>query len=124
MKRLNGFTLIEILVALVILAIAFTSFFMSMSVNVRNMQYIQDKTAANWIALNVIAEIQLGTIRFNSQYDNTSGQEKMFTQMWAWEAAIQPTNHPLIYRLDVEVKKINNSQTLIHLIGYLRKKIE
>jgi general secretion pathway protein I len=53
----KGFTLIEVLIALAIFAVAVASLSGAMQNNVRNAGYLKDKTIANWIANNKMVEL-------------------------------------------------------------------
>ena len=55
--RSNGFTLIEVLVALAIFAVAGAALSTAIQGNVRNANYLKDKTLANWIANNKMVEL-------------------------------------------------------------------
>ena len=123
MKPINashGFTLMEVLVALTIISIAFTTIFMSISSNARNLFYLQNKTAANWVALNIITEVQLGLLTITEKNSHASNIEYMFDQPWYWDASVQATTNPYISRIDVNVKKSSTTSNIIHLVGYLR----
>jgi len=110
----------EVLVALVILSIAFTTIFRSISSNAKNILYLQNKTAANWVAMNVIAEAQLKIINLTESKSQTSHKEIMFDKNWYWNAVVQATPNPYMSRIDVGVRQTENSEAIIHLTGYLR----
>ena len=55
--RSTGFTLIEVLVALAIFAVAGAALSTAIQGNVRNANYLKDKTLANWIANNKMVEL-------------------------------------------------------------------
>ncbi len=57
-KTSNGFTLIEVLVALSIFAVAVASLSGALQNSVRNADYIKEKTIAHWIANNKMVEMQ------------------------------------------------------------------
>ena len=113
-----GFTLMEVLVALVILSIAFITIFMGISRNANNLLHLQGKTAANWVAQNVIAEAELHEISI--QNGKVSEDEQMFDKIWHWTAVITPTGNPYVSRIEVSVKPKNSDSNIIHLISYLR----
>ena len=52
MKTNDGFTLLEVLVALAILAISLAVLLKISAQNANNAAYLRDKTFAHWIALN------------------------------------------------------------------------
>ncbi len=85
----RGFTLIEVLVALAVLAIALSAIIKTMSTNTLNSIYLRDRTLAQWVALNKITELQLGP---NWPNPGTSdGSTVMGNHEWFWEAEIKTT---------------------------------
>jgi general secretion pathway protein I len=119
----QGFTLLEVLVALTILSVAFTAIFMSISTNSRNLLYLENKTAANWVALNAIAEIQLGLIDLSEKKVQLMNNEYLLDKNWTWDAHIQATQFANVSRIDVNVAQIVDSKVIIHVVGYLRNEI-
>jgi prepilin-type N-terminal cleavage/methylation domain-containing protein len=55
----GGFTLVEVLVALVVVAIGLAALMVAVSGTARTSGYLRDKTLAQWIALNRLAEVRL-----------------------------------------------------------------
>ena len=55
----RGFTLIEVLAALVIVALGMLGVIEAVTQSARNGTYLREKTLAHWIALNVITEKRL-----------------------------------------------------------------
>lgn len=55
----GGFTLVEVLVAVAVLAIAMAAIIKATAENGANAGYLRDKTFAHWIASNKLAEMQL-----------------------------------------------------------------
>ncbi len=58
-RRPAGFTLVEVLVALVVVALGLTALMVAVTGTARTSGYLRDKTLAQWIALNRIAEVRL-----------------------------------------------------------------
>ena len=54
-----GFTLIEVLAALVIVALGMLGVIEAVTQNAKNGSYLREKTLAHWIAMNVITERRL-----------------------------------------------------------------
>lgn len=114
---LLGFTLLEVMVALVMIAVAFSGIYLSLSTSTRNQSALQDKTAATWVGLNVIAKRQAGVIKDNE----TTGKETMLKQQWEWKLNTQNTPNPSILLLIVTISKEADHKVVTHLTGYLIK---
>jgi len=117
----SGFTLLEVLIALVILALAFTTSFLALSASARNLLSLQDKTAAEWVGLNVIAKAQLGIMQVPQGSGSVSGTDKMFDADWSWTLSVYPTADISTSRLSVNVGKGSNQAGMLTLTGYLAK---
>ena len=57
--RMRGFTLIEVMVALVIVAFGMGAVLATLSASANNIAALHDKTLAQWIALNLVADTRL-----------------------------------------------------------------
>ena len=57
--RSRGFTLIEVMVALLIVSVGLAALMITVSSTARTSGYLRDKTVAQWIALNRISEVRL-----------------------------------------------------------------
>jgi len=55
----QGFTLIEVIVALAIIAIAMGAVMTSVTANVGNAAALKERTIAHWVAMNKMAEMQV-----------------------------------------------------------------
>ena len=86
----NGFTLVEVMVALMILALSLTALQFRITQHVNNSTYLKDKTVAGWIAQN-----QLELLRLESRLENTAISESrtgvvtMADKTWLWQAIPQ-----------------------------------
>lgn len=104
----RGMTLIEVLVALVIVSVAVLALSRSAG-DVLDAQYqLENKTLGLVVANNVLAEIQLaGDLRPG----RVEGQTSMARRTWYWEALVQPTPDQSLLRVDVGVYELSDSQT-------------
>jgi len=57
--RCGGFTLLEVMVALVIVALGMSALLEALSVSAGNISALRDKTVAEWVAMNKIADARL-----------------------------------------------------------------
>jgi general secretion pathway protein I len=90
MSHTTGFTLIEVLLALAVVAIALTALLRASSQNVAHMSQIKDKSISHWVAMQGVTAIQLGLIPIQSNQD-ISQVTTMLGQRWYWRAKFAPT---------------------------------
>lgn len=120
MRSTRGFTLLEVMVALAVLAIGLAALIKGVSANVSNQAYLRDRTLAHWVAMNKITEIQIR--RAWPAVGNTDGSSLMADREWYWKATIAATPDPNLRRLDLEVRASTTStQPLVTLISYVNK---
>lgn len=81
-KNHSGFTLIEVMVALTIIAISLGALLSTSGTQANSATYLKQKTLAHWVALNELAEISA-----NDTFPGT-GEKKGSTSManhdWYW----------------------------------------
>ena len=65
MRYRQGFTLVEVMVALLILALSLTALQFRISQHVNNSTYLKDKTVAGWIAQNQMELLRLESRTLN-----------------------------------------------------------
>lgn len=97
-----GFTLLEVLVALAIIAIALGALVAAAGTQTRNTAYLQDKTLAHWVAMNRAVELQLNQDPLGRGTD--SGQEQMGARTWFWSHTLSTTEDPNVQRAEIEVR--------------------
>ncbi len=114
----RGFTLLEIMVALAVLAIALAAVVTEASQDVKNLSRIRDHTLAHWVAMNRIAELQLQPEW--PAIGKSSGTEEMDQTLWQWETVVNSTDDDNVRRLDISVmNEDKEDDVLSHLIAYL-----
>ena len=115
----TGFTLIEVMVSLVILAIALTALMYSNAESIRNVQYLKNKTAAHWVAMNVMSEVKLGLVGPTSADKIKNGEMEMLGAQWDWSinTAVTPDKHTLRVTIDVSKSMDNNEYASVD--GYI-----
>jgi general secretion pathway protein I len=99
--RNMGFTLIEIMVALAVIAIAVAAVMAAISGNVSNAAYIQDRTLAHWVAMNKVTEVQVA--KDWPAAGTQHGESLMASQQWSWQVKVSTTEDPDVRRVDVDV---------------------
>jgi general secretion pathway protein I len=102
--RARGFTLVEVMVALAIVAIALPALLMSLYQQIDDTAYLRDKTLAYMVAENKLAEIRLviGSTR-NLSAGKDSGLASMADRDWYWWVETKATEVEKFFRVDITV---------------------
>jgi len=102
MRRAGGFTLIEVLVALAIVAIGMAAVLGTLSTSANTISYLRDKTFAQWVALNKIANLRLSGQMTHT--GNSDGDTDYAGRKWHWRQEVNTTEIPGVVRIDVRVR--------------------
>lgn len=101
MKRVQGFTLLEVLVALAIFALVAASVLSATARSLQTASRLEEKTLAMWIADNRLTELQL------SQSPVADGREQGEVEFagrrWQWQSEVQGTSEPDMRRVTLWV---------------------
>jgi general secretion pathway protein I len=102
----RGFTLIEVLVALVIVAVGMSAMMGALTSSARTVVYMQDKTFAEWVALNQIANdrLQLGQGQVPAVGSSNGDLDNFAGRSWHWRQDVVASQVPGIMRIDVKVR--------------------
>ena len=99
--RQRAFTLIEVMVALMVIVISLIAIIDSASSSTWRAVYLKEKTIAGWVAQNRIA-LYRGKKTWGSA-SNTSGKVTMADVDWQWKMKISKTDDDELRRIDIEV---------------------
>ncbi|HVO49281.1 MAG TPA: type II secretion system minor pseudopilin GspI [Steroidobacteraceae bacterium] len=101
----GGFTLIEVLVALVIVAVGMTALMSALNSSAGAVSYMTDRTFAEWVALNQIELFKLqrqpGQV---PPVGNTVGDLDYAARGWHWRQDVTATQVQGIMRVDMKVR--------------------
>ena len=120
--RHSGFTLIEVMVALFIVAIALPVFLKSMHGLLDNTSHMRDKTHAYWLAENKMQEMMLeheikGDVTKTRKRED---QEEFAGREWYWKVEMERTAVEQMYRMEISVG-LEQDESLASLSGFLRE---
>lgn len=110
----KGFTLIEVLIALVILAISLMAISKTVNSHIQGANYLEDKTIASWVAENTLVAFNLNI----APAPQTIGSTLLLKKNWYWRVNIQPLiANPDLEQITIEVTNTLNSPALVKLSG-------
>jgi len=98
----RGFTLIEVLVALVIVTLGMAALLSTLSASADGASWQRDKTFAEWVALNRLAEARLALQRPTK--GTTDGEVELAGRKWKWSQEVLETEVKGVLRIDVSVR--------------------
>jgi len=97
----RGFTLLEVLVALVVVALALTALLRAASLGASALDRERQLTLATWVAQNVLASTRLrGGLPAAGR---TEGDERQGPFQYRWTLTVSNTDEPGVRRADVQV---------------------
>lgn len=97
----RGFTLVEVLVALVVVALGLTALLVAVNSTARTSGYLRDKTLAQWIALNRLSEVRLNVTKFGQNTD--TGELDFGSRKWHYDTRYFDTSIASMKRVVVRV---------------------
>ncbi|MFB5173636.1 type II secretion system minor pseudopilin GspI [Erwinia amylovora] len=107
----RGMTLLEVMVAMAILAIAGLALMKTSGEQVRNLTRLEQKQFAYWVADNQLAQLYLQRTWPAQQWQH--GNTLMAEQRWFWRWRGVSTGDPGIRGLEIEVRLDESSQHAI-----------
>ena len=115
-KRTKGFTLLEVMVSLFIVALSLTAVTTSMSQMIKASHSMRDRTYASWIAQNRITELRLAVV--TPDVGSSSGEVEYANADWAWRAIVSETGVDDLYRVDVSVSMAGSEDIIRTVTGF------
>lgn len=109
-EQARGFTLLEVMVALMIFAIAALSLLRAQNSQIATDQHLEEKTLAHWVALNHLADMRLQKVF--PEVGQAESVAKMAGRDWLISTKVQATPTPNVRLLMVSVapKALGNSE--------------
>jgi general secretion pathway protein I len=113
----RGFTLIETVVALLIVALGMTAVYMQIGQFASTAILMQDKTLASWIGSNVVTELSLA--RDWPELGDSEEEIEYASRLWLVTIEITETEIENLRRADVSVALSDRPERVIHTVSGL-----
>jgi general secretion pathway protein I len=120
--KARGFTLVEVMVALMVIAIALPALLKALYQQVDGTAYMRDKSMAQWVASNKMAETRIRLSRDDVlRRGERSGIETLGGRDWYWWTRTEATEVEDFYRIQIDVADAEDSEDspLFSLVGFL-----
>ena len=100
----SGFTLVEVMVALAIVAIAVPALLFALFQQLDGTEYLRDRSIAIWIATDRMSELRLVVAKQGAvPKGELLGETRLAERDWYWWIEQQATEIPGFIRVDVKV---------------------
>jgi len=113
----EGFTLLEVLVALAVVAFALAALWKGLAQGIAVTQGLPDRVVARWVAQNRLVLRQA-----RHDWPDTraySGSQEMAGREWFWQEQVEATEEERMRRVTVRVGTNEEDPSLVSLEGYL-----
>lgn len=116
MNRARGFTLIEVLIALAVVALALLALTRTASVQVQSFDALRERTLAGWAAANALTETRLANTF--PPTGRSDGRTRLAGRDWRWTRDVQATPDAGIRRIDIRVFAGESNEPSATLSGF------
>lgn len=117
MKAARGFSLLEVVIALAIVAIGVLAAVRTISLASSGADDLKNRQLADWVAQNHLAEWRVSGLV--PEAGSRQGQVSQGRQVFVWREEIRATDNPLFHRVDLLVFAEGGQRVLARLSGLI-----
>lgn len=116
-RKARGFTLLEVLIGLLVLALALLALTRTAALQVSQFSALRERTLAGWLAEDVLVETRLGS-PFPAT-GSSNGTRRFGARDWRWDVRVQATDIATIRRIEVRVFAATDADAVLaQLTGF------
>jgi general secretion pathway protein I len=118
----RGFTLVEVMVALAVVAVALPALVFALQQQIDGTVYLRDKSLAHMVATNKLTEVRImAKAREQLLKGKDSGTSELADRQWDWLLSSTETEVPNFYRVEIKVSapETTDGSSLYTLVGFL-----
>ena len=116
-RSVRGFTLLEAMVALIIVALGMMAVNTQLNRYAAASFYVEQKTLASWIASNKITELSVGAVW--PELGDSDEEIEFAGQLWQSRIEVSETPVENLRRVDVEVVLAEDPERVLHKVSGL-----
>jgi general secretion pathway protein I len=115
----RAFTLIEVIVALFIVALGLGALLSTLTSSAGNIEHLRDKSFAEWVALNRISTVRLA--RPLPVEGKSHGMEEFANNKWYWRQEVTETATQGLRRIEVSIARTEaeDAPALAMAVGFI-----
>jgi general secretion pathway protein I len=117
--RTEGFTLVEILVALLVLAIALAATARSLGAAIDTTAALRERTLARWVAEDQLTELELSGEW--PALDTKEGKSTMAAREFVWRRETSATPYPRMRRVEMSVLPAGAETPIVRLTAFVEQ---
>jgi len=117
----RGFTLVEVLVALVIFGVIAASVLKTLQDSVRQQGALEERLTANWVAQQALAEIRLRTDW--PPLGKKTEKVLLADREWQVTAEVKSTNEPKMRHIIVQVGRPDNERPVLTIDSWVAQSV-
>ena len=113
----GGFTLVEVMVALAVVALAVPALLFTLYQQLEGTEYLRDRSMASWVAANRLNELKLVVAKQGAVPDGRlSGESRLAERDCYWWIEQEATEVPGFIRIDVNVAATEDAEQSLHTL--------